>query len=419
MAKAKAKANVGPLPIPPAPVARQAHLVLDGPLGVGRPEGEARVAEIMDSLVFSRVSEAIRDGLLSLDLSALNIPETPTGLPLWTSVLNLSNNWLRVDALPLLHSGVLPTLRALSLSGCALVGELPPAIGALAQTLEELDLSRNRITALPLYLSAPLRALHVLSLAKNALRSLPADLFSQTGCGVALTRLDLRGNELVALPDCVCACARLEVLILSENLIKALPESIGSLRSLRLLDVAHNALTDLSADLMHCEALETLDVTHNNISTLSEAIVVGGTKKLRELRASNNILSAAPDALCGLRALRVLALAGNAIGSLPASIGECEALEEVYLAGNATLAELPESASGWTALRILDARCTKLKALPSGADKWAKTLTYLDATGKKKNTLKITEEQARSFTMAKIVGATVVKTKAKKAAKAK
>jgi Leucine-rich repeat (LRR) protein len=413
MPKAKAKAAVGPPPMPPAPVPRQTYLVLDGPLGVGRVEAEQRVISIMSSLVFQRISDAIREGHLSLDLSALGMQEAaPTPLPLWTSVLNLSNNLLRADALSMLHSGVLPTLRSLSLAGCALVGQMPQALGALATTLEELDLSRNRISSLPENLSGPLRALRVLSLTQNALVTLPSDLFSPFGCGTALQRIDLRGNQLATLPDSLCVCARLESLLLSDNKLTCLPEGIGGLRALRILDVSHNALTELPTDLARCESLELLDLTHNLLTILPEPSILG-LKRLCELRASSNKLVSTPDTLGSLRALRILALASNALSSLPSTLGGCVSLEELYVANNAALSELPENIGECALLRFLDARWTKLKALPPGTEKWTK-LALLDATGKKKNTLKMSEDQARGLGAARIVGATVVKAKAKK-----
>jgi Leucine-rich repeat (LRR) protein len=109
-------------------------------------------------------SECLREGRLELDLAELQLRELPAGalarLP-WLHVLDLSRNELQAEALfggggggggggaTALHAAALPDLRSLSACHNALVGPLPPGLGALAPCLEELSLEGNLITALP------------------------------------------------------------------------------------------------------------------------------------------------------------------------------------------------------------------------------------------------------------------------------
>ena len=255
------KAVVAAAPaLPPAPFSRANTLTLDAALGVGRFEGEARVSASKAALAAWRVSEALREGSLSLDLSCSEIAD-PEDLPLselpWLQVLDLSENSLRADALGSFSSVTLPVLRALSLRHNAIVGELPASVAAFAPTLEDLNVEGNGLRTIAPGLGAPLRGLTRLSLANNFLTSLPSCLFAPL---MVLSFLDLRGNKLTALPASLCACSALAVLHVSDNALTALPEEIGTMSSLRVLNVAKNALLELPTGLAACTKLETLDV---------------------------------------------------------------------------------------------------------------------------------------------------------------
>ncbi len=141
--------------------------------------------------------------------------------------------------------------------------------------------------------------------------------------------------------------------------------------------------------------------------------MIEGLTRLTDLRVAANKLSSLPDALGLLRGLRVLNVSSNELAELPEALGQCTALTEIYANGNAALATLPDSAAAWTQLTYAGFKWCKLKALPDGAVAWKK-LRLLDAKGKKKDTLKISEDFVRSAHGATIVGATVAKSKGKK-----
>ena len=67
---------------------------------------------------------------------------------------------------------------------------------------------------------------------KNALHSLPAELIEAQG---QLVFLNLRHNQLVALPDAIGGLASLQRLYLGNNQLAALPEAIGGLAQLQAL----------------------------------------------------------------------------------------------------------------------------------------------------------------------------------------
>ncbi|MBM0278412.1 Imm1 family immunity protein [Micromonospora tarensis] len=63
----------------------------------------------------------------------------------------------------------------------------------------------------------------------------------------ALTRLDLTGNRLAALPESLGNLTALTRLAVTDNQLTALPESLGNLTGLTRLDLAGNRLTVLPA----------------------------------------------------------------------------------------------------------------------------------------------------------------------------
>jgi len=72
--------------------------------------------------------------------------------------------------------------------------------------------------------------------------------------------LDLSANKLTALPAWVCECANLEYLDISRNRIHLLPECMGKLTRLRTLTANRNPLGTLPAAMATCSSLEYLDL---------------------------------------------------------------------------------------------------------------------------------------------------------------
>lgn len=421
-ASKKAKAPPPPPGPPPAPVPLQEACVADGMagvLGVARLEGELRVAEATAAMVEWRVSECRRAGELELDLTASDLEDVPgeelATLP-WLRVLSLDRNRLTHESTwGALSARALPALKALCVRGNALLGPLPEALGAIAGGLEELALDDNMITALPLS-AAALRDLQWLSLCNNQIGpEIPGPVL---GAWTKLTHLDVRCNKLTSLPPELGECTALQELLLGDNLLASLPESIGHCTQLRVLAAGRNALVELPTGLAACTALEVLDVSHNKLTVLPGE-VLEPLAQLRQLLASCNQLGFLPDQIGTLANLEVLALSGNQLKALPDSWTGLASLRELYCQNNAGITALPACAITWKALATAQFKGCKLKALPPGVEEaWAQ-LEVLDAQGKKP-TLKVPEDiKAKLPRAARLLGATFVKAKAKKAGKAK
>ena len=180
-----------------------------------------------------------------------------------------------------LRSGALAGIRRLDLS-CGL-SELPEEIFALADTLEVLNLSSNRLRELPHQLTR-LHKLKVLFASDNDFEVLPEVL----GDCPALHMVGFKANRIAEVPAAALPPA-LRWLTLTDNAIGHLPAELGQRPALQKLMLAGNRLQALPDNLQQAHRLELL-------------------------RISANRLTEVPGWLTELPRLSWLALAGNAMG---------------------------------------------------------------------------------------------------------
>jgi hypothetical protein len=180
-----------------------------------------------------------------------------------------------------LRSGALAGVRRLDLA-CGLT-ELPDEVFALADTLEVLNISGNRLRDLPQQLPR-LHRLQVLFASDNDFCVLPEVLGDCHGLQV----VGFKANRITHVPPEALPTA-LRWLILTDNALGTLPEALGQRPALQKLMLAGNQLQSLSESLQAAERLELL-------------------------RISANRLSGVPQWLRELPRLSWLALAGNAMG---------------------------------------------------------------------------------------------------------
>jgi len=213
-----------------------------------------------------------------------------------------------------LRSGALAGTRRLDLS-CGLT-ELPHEVFALADTLEVLNLSGNRLRDLPHQLPR-LHKLQVLFASDNDFTVLPEVL----GDCPALQMVGFKANRIAHVPTAALPPA-LRWLTLTDNAIGHLPTELGQRPALQKLMLAGNQLTALPHSLQ-------------------------AAQKLELLRISANRLERIPDWLTELPRLAWLALAGNALGwTFAENFAEEVPLPEVPWASLTLGPLLGEGASG-------------------------------------------------------------------------
>ncbi len=156
-------------------------------------------------------------------------------------------------------------MQRLDLRDCGLT-ELPREVFDLADSLQVLDLSRNRLSCLPVDLPR-LHRLRILFCSENDFTELPAVLgrcaelemvgfksnrIESIAPGALPRRLRwliLTDNRLTELPAAIADCSRLQKLMLSGNRLEQLPPEIGRCERLELVRLSANAFASSAAAL--------------------------------------------------------------------------------------------------------------------------------------------------------------------------
>ena len=215
-----------------------------------------------------------------------------------------------MKSLEQLRVGKLTGSRRLNLS-CHLK-EFPREIFELADTLEILDLSGNKLSELPEDLSR-LHQLKILFCSNNLFTTLPAVL----GQCPNLSMIGFRANQIASIPAAALP-PDLRWLVLTDNQISELPSTLGNCTSLQKLMLAGNQLRALPPSIENCTKLELLRISANQFSVL-------------------------PDVLFDLPNLSWLAFAGNPLSNLADS---ASSIREINWHDLALKQMLGEGASG-------------------------------------------------------------------------
>lgn len=147
-------------------------------------------------------------------------------------------------------------------------------------------------------------SLEILNLSGNRLRTLPADL----GRLHRLRILFCSDNDFTRLPDCLGDCPSLEMIGFKSNRIETVAEHALPSR-LRWLILTDNVIGRLPDALGERPALQKLMLAGNRLTVLPDSL--GQASRLELLRLSANRLSRIPHWLTRLPRLSWLALAGN------------------------------------------------------------------------------------------------------------
>ncbi|MBC7388415.1 MAG: protein kinase [Opitutaceae bacterium] len=161
-----------------------------------------------------------------------------------------------------LVSGKLNGTKKLKLS-CGLT-EFPQEIFTLADTLELLDLSCNKLSELPSDIGK-LKQLKILFLSDNQFRKLPSQLADCAN----LEMIGFKANQITEFPEHSLPL-KIRWLILTNNKIKSLPRSIGNYKYLQKVMFAGNELVELPWEMSACTNIELLRISANKLNSLPE-----------------------------------------------------------------------------------------------------------------------------------------------------
>ncbi|KAM3869857.1 leucine-rich repeat serine/threonine-protein kinase 2 [Diretmus argenteus] len=186
----------------------------------------------------------------------------------------------------------------------------PSALCQSLKSLTRLDLQGNQLQSLPVELLA-LPSLSMLNVSRNSVG--PLLTLDPTVTCPSLQQLNLSFNKITTFPHQLGrAMEQLEELYLEGNSVSELCSPL-CLPEMKLLDVSKNNMEDISPDfLTGCPKLETFSASMNQLCSLSHL-----PSKITTLKLTNNSFTCIPDAILDLPNLRSVDMRTNDIAVLP------------------------------------------------------------------------------------------------------
>ena len=147
----------------------------------------------------------------------------------------------------------------------------------------------------------------------------------------SLEVLNLSGNRLSSLPDDLPRLHRLRILFCSENAFTQVPAVLGQCPQLEMVGFKSNAIEHLPAAALPPQ-LRWLILTDNRLTHLP--VELGHCQRLLKLMLAGNQLHELPDSLALLHNLELLRIAANRLEHLPAWLLQLPRLTWLAFAGN-------------------------------------------------------------------------------------
>lgn len=162
----------------------------------------------------------------------------------------------------------------------------PEKIFDLADSLEFLDLSNNKLQSIPNL--KKLTKLKIAFFSFNLFTKLPNSFKECKN----LYMLGFKGNQIEVFDEDILPLS-ISWLILTDNKIKTLPNSIGDLTKLQKFPLAGNQLTHLPNSMQKCKNLELIRLSANNLTHIPQWLL--NLPKLSWLAFAGNDCSIKPE----------------------------------------------------------------------------------------------------------------------------
>lgn len=160
------------------------------------------------------------------------------------------------------------------------------------------------------------------------LTELPTEIL---GLADSLEVLNLSGNRLHSLPDWLPRLRRLRILFCSDNPFETVPEVLGACEKLEMVGFKACRIRQLPAAALPAQ-LRWLILTDNRLEQLPAEL--GHCQRLQKMALAGNRLTALPDSLANLQRLELLRIAANRLDTLPGWLLELPRLAWPAFAGN-------------------------------------------------------------------------------------
>lgn len=164
---------------------------------------------------------------------------------------------------------------------------------------------------------------------RNAgLDAVPREVFDQAD---TLEQLDLSGNRLTSLPEEFVRLRTLRRLFLSNNPLEEFPRVLGQLPQLEIVGVKSCRLRRLAEDALPAQ-LRWLILTDNQLDSLPESL--GRRPRLQKLALAGNRLRTLPSSLAQAPSLELLRVSANQLEEFPHQLLQLPRLSWLAFAGN-------------------------------------------------------------------------------------
>lgn len=193
----------------------------------------------------------------------------------------------------------------------------------------------------------------------------------------SLQSLDLGSNQLMAMPSEIGQLTNLQSLDLSRNQLSTIPPVIGRLSSLQRLYLSHNQLTIIPSEIGQLFSLQQFYLGHNQLAVVPPEI--GLMSSLQELYLFDNQITTIPPEIGRLSSLQRLDLDTNQITTIPPEIGRLSNLQRLYFSHN-QLTVIPPEIGRLSNLQRLDVCENQLTAVPPEIGQLS-SLQMLDLSG--------------------------------------
>jgi len=115
------------------------------------------------------------------------------------------------------------------------------------------------------------------NLSSNVIKKIPPKFPTKFNM---ITDLNLSHNKLSALPDEVSKCSQLETVDISQNLFVSLPNCLFNLPKIIQINASKNSITDVDIEMVSaCESLENLNLEENPLTRDCQDTVLSISKK--------------------------------------------------------------------------------------------------------------------------------------------
>jgi len=171
----------------------------------------------------------------------------------------------------------------------------------------------------------------------DGLTEFPREVFDLAD---TLEILNLSGNRLADLPDDLPRLRKLKILFCSQNEFRHVPPVIGQCEELGMIAFKSNRIETVEEGSLP-EALRWLILTDNRIARLPASI--GKCKPLQKLMLAGNLLEHLPDEMAACVNLELVRLAANRFQSLPDWLFTLPRLSWLAYSGNPICRQAPST----------------------------------------------------------------------------